>query len=78
MIEVLDLFFDISLAVASAVATGSIFALLIGQIAVAHKPIVRHWRENRPASAGRTPLRRARPREDMRAHRSHQPIQPTP
>ena len=49
MIEVLELFFDISLAVASAAATGSIFALLIGQIAVAHKHIVRHRGTSRMA-----------------------------
>jgi hypothetical protein len=52
MIEVLDLLFDISLAVVSAAATGSIFALLIGQIAVARKHIVRHLRASRPAKAG--------------------------
>jgi hypothetical protein len=49
MIEVLDLFFDVSLALASAAATGSILALLIGQVGVAHKHIVKHWGASRLA-----------------------------
>jgi hypothetical protein len=60
MIEVLDLLFDISLAVVSAAATGSIFALLIGQIAVAHKHIVRHLGSSRLANVGWLRAGRAR------------------
>jgi hypothetical protein len=53
MIEVLDLLFDISLSALSAAATGSLFALLIGQLAVAHKHIARHWAASRSVNATR-------------------------
>jgi hypothetical protein len=76
MIDVLDLCVDISVAVASAAATGSIFALLIGLIAVAQKHIVRHWGTSLAANARRMLPRCAQLHQDTRPHTSHQPIQP--
>jgi hypothetical protein len=61
MIQVLDLCFDISAAVASAAATGSIVALLFGLIAVAHKHIGRHWGASLAAHAARFLPRCAQP-----------------
>jgi hypothetical protein len=76
MIQVLDLCFDISAAVASAAATGSIVALLFGLIAVAHKHIGRHWGASLAAHAARILPRCAQLHHDARPHTSHHPIQP--
>jgi hypothetical protein len=61
MIQVLDLCFDISAAVASAAATGSIVALLIGLFAVAQKHIGRRWGASLASYAGRILPRHAQP-----------------
>ncbi|HEY1999799.1 hypothetical protein [Paraburkholderia sp.] len=61
MTEVLAQFFDIALAVASAAATAAIFVLLAGQIAIAHKYIVRYRNTSRPANAGQILSQRTQP-----------------